>query len=239
MNIGVLGLGKFGGAFVNLVRQYGHNALGFDVGKPHDVASAEELVERSEIVVLAVPVGVMREAIEQIRPFLRTDQLVIDVGSVKVEPEKHLNELLEDKIAWAATHPLFGPVSLSRNEPRTVIVCPRDQSRDATSRARSLFEQLDCSVIEVTAEEHDRVMAKTHVLAFFVAKALQEIGAASAPFAPPSFQSMARVVELVREDAGHLFNAIQTGNPYASEARQALINALKRINAEIETATLT
>ena len=234
MNIGVLGLGKFGGAFVALARHHGHNALGFDVGKSSDVASVEALVEGSEVVVLAVPVGNMREAIESIRPFLRTDQLVIDVGSVKVEPERHLQELLGDAITWAATHPLFGPVSLSRNEPRTVIVCPRDQSRDATSRARSLFESLGCSVIEVTAEEHDRVMSKTHVLAFFVAKALQEIGAASAPFAPPSFQSMARVVELVREDAGHLFSAIQTGNPYASEARLALINSLKRIHAEIE-----
>ena len=49
-------------------------------------------------------------------------------------------------------------------------------------------------------------MAWTHALAFFVAKGMIDAGAGmEVPFAPPSFQAIARTIEIVRSDAGHLF----------------------------------
>jgi prephenate dehydrogenase len=225
--VGVVGLGKFGAAFVQLAEKHGHEVRGSDASGS---GSLDEVVRFSDILVLAVPVPALRALLVQVRPLLRVGQLVLDVGSTKVGPDRDLREVLGGDFSWVATHPLFGPVSLSRGEPQKVIVCPNG---DVTAKADAFFESVGCTVVHVSAEEHDRVMSRTHVLAFFVAKALQEIGAASAPFAPPSFQSMARVVDLVREDAGHLFEAIQTSNPFAAEAREALIEALTRIDASL------
>jgi prephenate dehydrogenase len=50
------------------------------------------------------------------------------------------------------------------------------------------------------------------------------------PFAPPSFQAIARTIEAVRADAGHLFRAIQNENPFAAEARRHLLGALTSVD---------
>ena len=54
------------------------------------------------------------------------------------------------------------------------------------------------------------------------------------PFAPPSFQAMARTIEAVRSDAGHLFFTIQRDNGYSSEARRAFLDALGHAHEQIE-----
>ncbi len=232
--IGILGLGRFGAAFAELTRAHGFATQAFDPNRPEgSTTTFEDVVRGADILVVAVPVEALQGTLRACAPLLRPEQLVIDVCSVKVEPEACLRELIGSRARWIASHPLFGPVSLSRGEPRTVVLCPRDDVPEITADAEAFYRALGCDLALVSALEHDRVMSRTHVLAFFVARALQDIGAASAPFAPPSFKSMAHVVSLVREDAGHLFTAIQTGNPFAREARRELIAALERIDAEI------
>ena len=232
--IGILGLGRFGAAFAGLTRAHGLPTLAFDPRHSEGSAtSLEEGVRTADVLIVAVPVENLVETLRACAPLLRPEQLVIDVCSVKVEPEAHMREIIGERARWIASHPLFGPVSLSRGEPRTVVLCPRLDASEITDAASAFYRAIGCELAVVSAEEHDRVMSRTHVLAFFVARALQDIGAASAPFAPPSFKSMAHVVSLVREDAGHLFTAIQTGNPFAKEARRELIEALRKIDAEI------
>jgi len=103
--------------------------------------------------------------------------------------------------------------------------------------ARALYEEVGCEVLEADADSHDRVMARTHALAFFVAKGMLEIEAGDpVPFSPPSFQAMARTIDTVRSDAGHLFYAIQHENTHAAAERQGLIEALQRIDQELSRA---
>jgi prephenate dehydrogenase len=90
-------------------------------------------------------------------------------------------------------------------------------------------------VIEQTPEGHDRVMAHTHALTFFVAKGMIDAGAGmEVPFAPPSFQALSRTIETVRSDGGHLFAAIARDNPFAAEARKELVQALGAIDRALD-----
>jgi prephenate dehydrogenase len=54
-----------------------------------------------------------------------------------------------------------------------------------------------------------------------------------AVFTPPSFQAIARTIEAVRSDAGHLFLAIQRENPYAGSARRRLLDALSNVDEQL------
>jgi prephenate dehydrogenase len=54
------------------------------------------------------------------------------------------------------------------------------------------------------------------------------------PFAPPSFQAIARTIETVRSDAGHLFAAIARDNPFAAGARKELVAALSAIDRALD-----
>jgi prephenate dehydrogenase len=178
----------------------------------------------------------MRAALSDLRPHLSPNQVVLDVGSVKVFPTAALAEVLGDAIPWCATHPLYGPSSLALAErPLRVVVCPAPaeypRARAATAQVRELYGRIGCEIIEQTPEGHDRVMAHTHALTFFVAKGMIDAGAGmEVPFAPPSFQAMSRAIETVRADAGHLFTAIARDNPFAAEARKELVQALSTID---------
>ncbi len=242
--IGVIGFGHFGRALVSLLDAAGVAYRAFDPqvlpGQlPHAAGSLEELLQHSRAIVCCVPVRTLEGVLRAARPFLSREHLVLDVGSVKVLPTAQMTRELGVGVAWCATHPLFGPASLARNErPLRAVVCPNTQHPAAADEARALYERLGCEVIDQTPEEHDQLMAMTHALAFFVAKGMIGVGAGEdAAFVPPSFRAMKQTVDTVRVDAGHLFSVIQNDNPFAAEARRKLIDQLQAIDAELRAAS--
>ena len=248
-SVAILGYGRFGHALGSLLAEAGIAHRAFDsapvVPPEHRAASVAQLVEGADFVIVAVPVSGMRAALAQLRPHLRPNQVVLDVGSVKVHPAAALREILGNEIPWVGTHPLFGPVSLALAErPLRVVVCPSPLHPAAVESVRRLYEGIGCEVIEQTPENHDRVMAHTHALTFFVAKGMIDAGAGmEVPFAPPSFQAIARTIATVRSDGGHLFAAIARDNPFAGEARKQLVQALvdidQALDAQAETESLS
>src|SRR5580658_4476381 len=207
-SVALLGYGRFGRSLGQLFADGGVAHRAYDplaaIPAEHRAESLRDLTAGATFVVVAVPVPRLRAALVDLRPHLDRSQIVIDVGSVKVRPAADFAEVLGAAIPWCGTHPLFGPLSLALAErPLRVVVCPAPQHPDAAARVRSLYERIGCEVIEQTAEGHDRVMAHTHALTFFVAKGMIDAGAGmNVPFAPPSFQAISRTIETVRSDAG-------------------------------------
>ena len=239
-SVALLGYGRFGRALGQLLAEAGVAHRAYDehaeVPPEYRATSLADLAKGAAFVIVAVPVPRMRSALLELRPHLQASQTVLDVGSVKVLPMALFAEVLGDSVPWCGTHPLFGPLSLALAErPLRVVVCPAKAHPEAAARARALYERIGCEVIVQTPEGHDRVMAHTHALTFFVAKGMIDAGAATAvPFAPPSFQAISRTIETVRSDAGHLFAAIARDNPFAPEARKELVRALAAIDAALD-----
>lgn len=240
--VAILGYGRFGRALGGLLSEAGvaHRAYDpiADVPEEFRADSLHELTAGATFVVVSVPVPRIRSVLLDLRPHLRAGQIVLDVGSVKVGPAAAMSEVLGAEVPWVATHPLFGPLSLALAErPLRVVVCPAPghAHEAAAARVRELYERIGCEVVEQTPEGHDRVMAHTHALTFFVAKGMIDAGAGmEVPFAPPSFQAIARTIETVRSDAGHLFTAIARENPFAAEARKQLVAALSSIDRALD-----
>ena len=239
MTFAVLGYGRFGQAFADLLLQAGHRVRAFDpradVPTALAAASMSAAVDAASWIVLAMPVPQMRDALHALRPRLHAGQTVLDVGSVKMHPCAMMDELLGAEIAHVGTHPLFGPLSLARGErPLRTVICASARHPQAAARARALFIELGCEVIEQDPDSHDRAMANTHALAFFLAKGLVDLGVDDdMTLAPPSFQGLKHMLAAVRGDAGHLFAAIQRENPYAAEARSRLLVSLESIHRKL------
>jgi prephenate dehydrogenase len=239
-SVALLGYGRFGRALGQLFAEAGMAHRAYDehavVPREFRAASVRELTRGARFVIVAVPVPRMRAALRDLRPHLEASQVVLDVGSVKVLPAAIFADVLGEHVPWCGTHPLFGPLSLALAErPLRVVVCPARPHPEAAARSRALYERIGCEVIVQTPEGHDRVMAHTHALTFFVAKGMIDAGAAtSVPFAPPSFQAISRTIETVRSDAGHLFAAIARDNPFAPEARKELVRALAAIDTALD-----
>jgi prephenate dehydrogenase len=241
MTFALLGHGRFGQALAEMLVQAGHTVRihdpGGNVPEAFAAASPAQAVEGAQWVVLAMPVPAMRAALLEVRPHLDSRHTVIDVGSVKMHPCTLMEDVLAAEIPHAGTHPLFGPLSLARGErPLRTVVCASVLHPQAAQRARALFSSLGCEVIDQDPIAHDRAMAGTHALAFFIAKGLVDMGVGEdLTLAPPSFQGLKNMLAAVRGDAGHLFAAIQQENPYACEARARLIEALGTIHQKLLT----
>ena len=238
--IAIVGFGHFGRALSELMLNAGVAVRAWDptsaVPSNLRADTASDVVDRAKVVIVATPVGQIRSALTGLKPLLSDDQLVLDVGSVKVGPVQAMTDVLGTDVEWVGTHPLFGPTNIARGErPLRAVVCPNPHHPMAADRARRLYERIGCQVIEQAETEHDRVMARTHAMAFFIAKGLIDIGASEdLPFSPPSFQALGQTIDSVRSDASHLFLAIERDNPFAAEARQALLDALSRLHGQLE-----
>lgn len=239
MSFAILGHGRFGQALAGLLREAGHAVRAWDPrgNVPADYAadSLDAAVDDAQWVVLAMPVPQMDEALRALRPRLKRGQTVLDVGSVKLHPCALMDERLGDAIPHVGTHPLFGPLSLARGErPLRVVVCASARHPEAAERASTLFTSLGCEVIAQEPAAHDRAMAHTHALAFFIAKGLVDMGVDDElAVAPPSFLGLKAMLAAVRGDAGHLFAAIQQENPFAEEARAELLATLQGIHRRL------
>lgn len=238
----ILGFGRFGAALAECLREAGVAVRAYDpaVTPPSEfvAASACDAVADVELVILAVPVSALSDVLQEIRGSLTARQIVIDVASVKSGPSAVLENLLGTEVPWVATHPLFGPISLARGErPVQVVVCPNLQHPDAVEKVCEFFSEAGFDPVSLDPEEHDREMAATHALAFFIAKGFldAEIDLQS-DYAPPSVWGMRRMLESVRADAGQLYATLQLDNPYSAQARRRLLNALTNADDTLRTA---
>ncbi|MEZ4416794.1 MAG: prephenate dehydrogenase/arogenate dehydrogenase family protein [Gemmatimonadota bacterium] len=235
----LVGYGRFGRALAGLLLEAGNEVVALDPEAeiPAGLVPGEGRVPFAPgcTVFLCVPVISFGEVLRGLRPRLDGADLVIDVSSVRTPMEAAMAETLGRAVSWVGTHPLFGPSSIALGErPLRVVVCPNPLHPDAASKAAALYRSLGCEVIEEETEAHDRGMAYTHALAFFLAKGMLDIEAVErSRFVPPSFRAMLRTIDSVRSDAGHLFYAIERMNPFADEARAELLDALARLHDEL------
>ncbi len=122
LTLGLIGYGAFG----RLIAEHLSSHVELLIHDPRYDGSADLAeVAACRIVVVAVPVACMEETLRAIAPHLRPNTLVLDVGSVKVEPARLMLELLPPHFEILATHPLFGPQS-ARNglQGLKIALCP-------------------------------------------------------------------------------------------------------------------
>lgn len=185
------------------------------------------------IVILAMPVGAMEETVRAIGPHLRRGVLVLDVGSVKVNPAAIMRRGLPAHADIVATHPLFGPQS-ARDGIRglKIAVCPV-RGRRAPRVAAFLRKVLGLDVILTTPEAHDREAAMVQGLTHLVAKVLVQMEPLPSRMTTRSFELILQAVGMVRHDAPEVFRAIEQANPYSHGVRRRFFDLASALDTEL------
>ena len=222
-DLGIIGFGAFG----RLMAQHLHPFFALYAYDPaqqepaHGVTFADiATVARCRIVVLAMPVDRIAEAIAGIGPHLQPGTLVMDVGSVKVRPTEAMRRLLPAHVDIVGTHPLFGPQSARDGiEGLKIAVCPI-RGRIALRVAAFLRAALRLRVYVTTPETHDREAATVQGLTHLIAKVLVSMEPLPTRLTTASFDMLMRGVDMVRYDAPEVFMAIERANPYSAEVRE-------------------
>ncbi len=140
--------------------------------------SAAEAVRDADLVVLAVPVGVMGEIAAEIAPYLKQGAVVTDVGSVKEAVIEAVAPHIPPGVHFIPGHPLAGTeYSGPRSgfatlfENRWWLLTPvADQAPEPLARLRGLLEAIGANVDEMDPKRHDLVLAVVshtpHLIAF-------------------------------------------------------------------------
>jgi prephenate dehydrogenase len=191
-------------------------------------------VAACDIVILAVPVDRLIEAIAELRPHLRAGTVVLDVGSVKIEPARLLLAGLPDNVEIIGAHPLFGPQSARDGiAGLKIAVCPI-RGGSAGRIAAFLRHTLKLDVILTTPDAHDRDMALVQGLTHLVAKILVRMEPMPRRMTTRSFELLMQAAEMVRHDAPGVFLAIERGNPHAMAVRERFFRHAEEITNALE-----
>lgn len=188
----IIGVGLIGGSLARALRQAGavETVVGAGRGEANLVKARElGVVDRYEldlaaatdgadVVLVGVPLGAMRDVFEAIRPALRPDAIVTDVGSAKASVVADARAVFGARANFVGGHPIAGTersgVEASCAElfqRRKVILTPVEETDPvAVAAVRRLWEAAGARVLEMSVEHHDEVLAATshlpHLLAF-------------------------------------------------------------------------
>ncbi|WP_119389203.1 prephenate dehydrogenase/arogenate dehydrogenase family protein [Taklimakanibacter lacteus] len=240
LTVGIIGFGAFGQLIARHIRPHfqlcahdpapsrEHIAEGLGVA-----LTSLETAARCPVVVLAAPVGRLKEIVEAIAPHIRPGALVLDVGSVKLGPADIMKRGLPAHAEIVATHPLFGPQSARDGiAGLKIAVCPI-RGRSALRLAAFLRHRLRLNVIMTTPEDHDREAATVQGLTHLIAKVLVRMEPLPRRMTTKSFDLLMEAVNMVRHDAPEVFAAIESANPYSPGVRRRFFELAAALNDEL------
>lgn len=233
--VGIIGgHGQFGRWVADLCQR---NSLPVIVSDRGTTISNVEVVRSSNVVFVTVPIGVTVEVIEEIAPALSSEQVLVDLTSVKAVLAPHLMKLPCEVLSL---HPMFSP-SLTNYNGQTCVSC-RLKSGELSRMVESLLTALGISIVEMTVDEHDRTMAivqgLTHFQAFTAAHCMVQRGVEpreTLAVSSPVYRLRMMMVGRILAQDPKLYAEIQIHNPYVRDVLQTLqqstelfMNAIER-----------
>jgi prephenate dehydrogenase len=241
---GIIGYGHFGQFLASSLARQG-KVLAYDADDTKLEHTADGVrpaslaeVAAADVVVLAVPFSALAGVLREIRDLLGRNTVVMDVVSTKERAGQLLEEILPPDANLLATHPLFGPPSMTTIEPGLRVVVTAERGPAAAAFRGFMEQELGLEIVSLSPDEHDRAMAYMQSLPFFIARALVSIDVLELKhrddLAIPSFEKLAEIAFIEQQHTVDMFDTSQISNPYADEARRHFLAALQQLQAEIE-----
>jgi prephenate dehydrogenase len=234
--IGIIGLGSFG-SFVASKAPDKTKVFGYDINgnakHPKAVVSQLAIVAKCNVVILAVPLESYPVILKKLSKLLSPETLIIDTCSVKSIPQEYFDKYLPGHPNILMTHPLFGPQSASKSTKGHRLIVTRKNGNKAEAVLDYCKIRLGLDIKEMSAAKHDKIMARVHVLTFFVARGLSSMPPQKDVFITPSYGMLVDLVKFDHSHSQELFSTIQEGNPYAKQVRKQFIDALLEIDEKI------
>lgn len=235
--IGIIGLGSFGNFVAsrvpNKIKVFGYET---HVSTKHQRVILSDLgtIAKCDVVILAIPLKSYPLVLKELSQLLHPDTLVIDTCSVKTVPCQLFDKYLTKHHNILMTHPLFGPQSAAKSMKGHRLIVTHKSGSKANGVLNYCKNKLGLEVQQMPATKHDQIMARVHVLTFFIARGLSSMPRQKDVFITPSYRMLIDLIKFDHDHSDDLFSTIQNGNPYAKKIRRQLIDALSRIDKNLE-----
>lgn len=230
-SIGIIGRGNFAKLLADLFEPYSSSIK--MIGRDSSEADRES-VFKSDIIFLSVTLDAYEKVLNDLKKSLKPESLVVDVCSIKVKPSRIIKNILPNHNNILLTHPLFGPQS-ARDSTKglRLIVCESngDLSKDLLKFCEN---NLDLEIIKMTPEDHDKAMAYTHALTFFISEALRPFELEKHGITTPSFSKLLNLSKVSSIESKELLRSIHQDNPFAQEVRDTFAKQVDNLRDRLD-----
>lgn len=239
--IGIIGFGRFGELTARYLSEDFEVWVNTRSRKETQIAAAGakvgslEKVCEQKIVIICVPISTVGATLKHIAPLLKKGSIVVDVCSVKVQPENWMMTYLPEYVDILPTHPMFGPDSAADSlEGRKIVLCNGRIAPAAYAKIKAYLERRKLVIFETTAEDHDRQIARSLCLTHFVGRSLARLGAAKLDIDTEGYNRLLHILGVVEHDTWQLFEDINHYNPHARKERLAFMAAMQAVHERLE-----
>ncbi len=252
-HITIVGVGLIGGSFALALREAGHTAEIVGVGRnPQTLARAvergiidswhtsiAEAVSKTDLVLLATPVGALDAVFKAMAPALGNDAIVTDAGSVKQSVINSARQWLPRLENFVPAHPIAGTehsgveagFSTLFRDKRLILTPINETSPQASSVVENLWQATGAVVEHMDPAHHDAVFAATshmpHMLAFSLVETLYRMDKES-PLLHHTGGGFADYTRIASSDPV-MWRDVCLNN------RDALLQALEKFTAGLDT----
>jgi prephenate dehydrogenase len=195
--IAIVGVGLIGGSLaiqlhekklsaglIGVDNNLAHSTKALELELVDEMLTLDEAIQRSEVIVLAVPVDTLVSLLPGILDKIDR-QIILDLGSTKSQ----LTEVVKNhpkRGRYVATHPMWGteysgPEAAVRGayENKAVIICNAEESdADALEWVKQMYKKIGMHLLEMEAKAHDLHAAYvshiSHITSFALANTVLE-----------------------------------------------------------------
>lgn len=228
------GAGRMGQWLARYFRSLGHEVEIHDPAGPvEDFAYERDLaraVMRADVVAVSVPISSAAAVLGEIAS-LHPAALVFDICSIKASVGRTLREMGASGLRVASVHPMFGPSFWPLSS--GAILVSECGNATAALEAKDLFRASGASLLDVSLDQHDELMAfllgLSHLSLLTFARAV-----ADGPFDPvglrrsagTTFSRLSDAASGLLADPPELLRDIQALNPHTPSVHRLLRRAL-------------
>ena len=186
-----------------------------------------------DVIVVATPMAVSGRILTELAT-MQPPGLVFDIGSLKTPLKRGLEALAAAGCRVASLHPMFGPDTELLSGRHLIFVDAG--SAEATASAKELFAPTMVEKLDMSLDDHDRLIAYvlglSHALNIAFFTALAESGEAAprlAKLSSTTFDAQLLVSAAVAQDNPHMYFEIQHLNRFGLEPLDVLCESAARV----------
>ncbi len=237
--IAVIGArGGMGSMFSTLLADLGHEILAVD---RDTTLRVEDAASTADVTLVCVDIRETEEVIRRAGPHVPAGGLMTDVTSTKRGPVAAMLDASEASVI--GMHPLFGPRVHSLQGQRIALTPARlKDDHDWMAWIRTVLDSAGLTILETTAEEHDRVMAVVQVLTHYstevVGRTMRALGVSieeTLRFTSPIYHLELLMTARHFAQSPDLYSAIQMSNPNTEEVTRAFRASAEELDTLIRS----
>ncbi|MEP0847405.1 MAG: prephenate dehydrogenase/arogenate dehydrogenase family protein [Phycisphaerae bacterium] len=232
------GRGRMGRWLADFLANQGHGVRVFDVvpGDSPD-ASLPNVLGGADVAFVATPLEVVPDSIRAVAD-AGFRGVVCDIASLKGHLPPAIEYARKAGVRVASVHPMFGPSARTLSD-KVICICDCGDA-EAIARVRKLFCDTAATLVDLSLEEHDRIMSYvlglSHIINILFARVLA-VGERTFRLVnavgSTTFHSQMVTTATVVDESPELYYAIQRLNPFTPSLYAALERELRGLTESV------